>query len=83
MLLVKCGPMGRLLHLEWDILSCVDDHTSWIMLSWLWGFLGDMFEKELYNLMSSANSLAVVKGSKESLTPLMKTLNKSGPGTLP
>ena len=69
--------MGRILHLEWDILSCqVDDH-SWIMLSWLWRLLGDMFEKELYSLMSSANSLAVVEGSKESVTSLMKTLNKS------
>ena len=42
-----------------------------------------MFEKELYNLMSSANSLTVVEGSKESVTSLMKTLNKSGPRTLP
>ena len=75
--------MGRILHLEWDILSCqVDDH-SWIMLSWLWRLLGEMFEKELYNLMSSANSLAVVEWSKESVTSLMKTLNKSGPSTLP
>ena len=41
--------MGRILHLEWDILSCqVDDH-SWIMLSWLWRLLGDKFEKELYS----------------------------------
>ena len=60
----------------------MEDH-SWIMLSWFWRLLGDMFEKELYNLMSSANSLAVVVGSKESVTSLMKTLNKSGPNTLP
>ena len=52
-------------------------------VEWFWRLLGDMFEKELYNSMSSANSLAVVEGSKESVTLLMKTLNKSGSSTLP
>ena len=37
-----------------------------------------MFEKKLYSLMSSVNSLAVVEGSKESVMSLMKTLNRVG-----
>ena len=33
--------------------------------------------------MSSSNSLDVVEGSKESVTPFIKILKKSGPSTLP
>ena len=33
--------------------------------------------------MSSANNLAVVDGSKRSVMSFMKTLNRSGPRTLP
>ena len=40
-----------------------------------------MFEKKLYSLMSSANSLAVMEGSRESVTSFIKTLNTKGPST--